>query len=98
MKIGTFATYLSSQTKKEISSYGLAQLKENQQFEYQTKDYDSSCELARLLPIMDIQRKISVIEIYHTFVRIIRADTSGFRFGAVVMDYVQKPKVFQDGL
>ena len=98
MRNGTFATYLDTQTKKEISAYGLAQLKEYQQFEYQTRDYDSSCELARLLPSIDHQRKISVIEIYHTFVRIIRADSSGFRFGAVVTDYVQKPKVFLEEL
>lgn len=96
MVLNVFNRAMPWATQNEIARNFIAKLRASQTAELSTADYSSSSALASALLAYDEEKLIGFIEVYRTFVRIIRNENDKLAFGAVIMDYVRYPKTYQD--
>lgn len=91
-----FNKQLDWATQKTIAEVFIAKLKASPIAEQTTADYASSMALVNYMLNSSNAPQIQLIEVYHTFVRIVRNEKGMLPLGAVVMDFVRYPKNYQD--
>lgn len=96
MKISKFNRCEPWAEQLEIARSCIASLRSSPIEQALTEDYASSLALASLLVNLDKENLVQTIEVYTYHVRIVRNDKSLLSFSAVIVDYVQNRKVFQD--
>lgn len=96
MLLNVFNKLMPWATQGEIAKLFIAKLKASPMAELSTSDYSSSLSLASYLLASDDENIICIIEVYNSFVRIIRNENNSLSFGAVIVDYVKNPKTYQD--
>lgn len=83
-------------TQKEMAMCLIEKLKASPKAECSTVNYSSSKALAAYILGADAEKRVQTVEIYSTFVRLVRNDDTKLPFGAVIMDFVRYPKQYQD--
>lgn len=96
MELMTYNSYDSNQTKIDKAMSVLVKLEELRIVECPCRDYDSSKDLSDTLVRLDLDCVVSLIEVFSTFVRVHRSTDFGLRFGAIIHDLVQNPRLRQD--
>lgn len=96
MVLNVFNRAMPWATQGGLVTLFIAKLKATPMAELSTSDYSSSLTLAGHLLAADEDKLICIIEVYQSFVRIIRNEKGQLPLGAVVMDYVRNPKSYQD--
>lgn len=96
MVLNVFNRAMPWATQGELVNLFIAKLKATPMAELSTSDYSSSLVLSGHLLAADEDKLICIIEVYQSFVRIIRNEKGQLPLGAVIMDYVRNPKSYQD--
>lgn len=96
MKLNVFNRAQPWATQRETCRCFMAKLKAVPKAEITTANYSSSLALAGMISAMDEDKTVEFIEVYTSFVRIVRNDCKKLPFGATIIDYVRYPKTYQD--
>lgn len=88
MRPMTFNSFDPHLKKVDMCLSVLCQIEREKQVDYPCMNKESGYEMARILINLDNGRDIATIRVYSTFIRIIKAESSSFKFGAVVEDAV----------
>ncbi len=90
MEVDIFKRFDSWAKQRNLAIHIVARLKSLQQVEHPCLDYASALALAQLIVQVDVERLVQSVNVYGTFVRIIRNEKGSFAFSPIVIDHYQR--------